>query len=254
MEKSKHDKDPLREAQMALTAMLKVVHDICKKHDISYFLTDGTLLGSIRHGGFIPWDDDADIGMLRKDYNHFKKIIETELPDIYQLESYTLHTTAKHNWLKILYMEDFVWTDSSGNQHKGLSMDIFPYDYVQEKGKISLPGKVFNRLSRIVYPSKVNNLKDLVIQGLNKAKLYNLYCPFNKETNVITYGIETPFYGWAYFEKDRIFPLTTGIFEGIEFNIPNNPDYYLKVVYGDYMKIPDVSEQQTHMSNLQLTE
>lgn len=250
----KSEKNPLREAQKVLTTMLGVIDHICKENDIPYFLTDGSLLGCIRHGGFIPWDDDIDMGMLRKDYNRFKKIIKASLPDIYKIETYSVNTHGKHNWLKIMYLEDFEWADADGKRHKGISIDIFPYDYVLEKEKISLPGRIFNRLSRIYYPRKVTNPKTFLHFILNRSKLFNLYCPFIKESNTITYGVETPFYGWVYFDVNEIFPLSTGVFEGQTFNIPKNPDYYLKVVYGDYMKIPDEKERQIHMSDLQFSE
>lgn len=247
-------KDPLKEAQKVLTSMMVSIHAICEEENIPYFLSDGSLLGCIRHGGFIPWDDDIDIGMLRKDYNKFKKVIKEKLPAIYKVESYKLNTHGKHNWLKIMYLEDFKWIDQDGEIHKGISIDIFPYDYVKGIEKMSLPGKIFNRLSRLIYPKKINNLKDFIALIMVRAKLYNLYCPFNKETNFITYGIETPFYGFAFFKKDEIFPLKTGVFEHQQFNIPCNPDHFLKTLYGDYMKLPEEADRRIHMENLQLTD
>lgn len=246
--------NPLKEAQRVLTSMMLVIHNICKENNIPYFLADGTLLGSIRHGGFIPWDDDIDIGMLRKDYNKFKKVIGDCLPEIYKVESYKLNTHGKHNWLKIMYLEDFEWVDIEGKLHKGISIDVFPFDYVQGKDKISITANIFHRISRLIYPTKVVGLKDFLASIINRMKVHNLYCSFNKETNTITYGIETPFYGYAFFKKDDIFPLKTGIFEDQNFNIPNNPDQYLKLIYGDYMKIPEEADRQIHMVNLQLTE
>jgi lipopolysaccharide cholinephosphotransferase len=254
MTETKPMKNPLKRAQKVLTEMLTVIHNICKDNNIDYFLTDGSLLGHVRHGGFIPWDDDIDIGMLRKDYNRFKKIIDSSLPDIYKVETYDLNTHGKHNWVKIMYLGDFEWVDADGERHKGISLDIFPYDYVLGKEKLSVTGQIFNRLSRVFYPKKITNPKDLLHTILNRSKLYNLYCPFMKETDTITYGVETHFYGIAYFDINEIFPLKTGIFEGQEFNIPKNPDHYLKNIYGDYMKIPDESDRQIHMVNLQLSE
>jgi lipopolysaccharide cholinephosphotransferase len=241
----------LKEVQTVLISMMETIHTICKENNIPYFLSDGSLLGSIRHRGFIPWDDDIDIGMLRKDYNRFKKVLKTSLPDIYKVESYNLNTHGKHNWLKVMYLENFHWVDSDGNRYKGISIDIFPFDFVPEKGQLSLPGQIFNRLSRIYYPKKINGPKPFIHFILNRLKLYNLYSPFNKETKTITYGLETPFYGWRFFDLDEIFPLKTGTFEGREFTIPKNPDYYLKTVYGDYMKVPDEADRHFHYHNLQ---
>ena len=72
---------PLRRQQMVMLEMVKEVDRICRKYDIPYFLYGGTLLGAIRHNGFIPWDDDLDVGLLRKDYQRLMKILPDELPE-----------------------------------------------------------------------------------------------------------------------------------------------------------------------------
>ena len=72
----------LQEAQLRMLEMLCEIDRICKKYDIKYWLDAGTLLGAIRHKGFIPWDDDIDIGMIREDYRKFKSIVKGELDKI----------------------------------------------------------------------------------------------------------------------------------------------------------------------------
>ena len=74
------DGSPLRRQQMVMLEMAKLLDRICKKHDIPYFLYAGSLLGAIRHDGFIPWDDDFDVALLRKDYKRLMKILPDELP------------------------------------------------------------------------------------------------------------------------------------------------------------------------------
>ena len=71
----------LRKAQMREVAILQEVDKICRKHDIKYWIDFGTLLGAVRHGGFIPWDDDLDISMLSSDYQKFMEVAPQELPD-----------------------------------------------------------------------------------------------------------------------------------------------------------------------------
>ncbi|MEO3238618.1 LicD family protein, partial [Parabacteroides distasonis] len=71
---------PLRQAQLVMLRMLKIIDYICRKHDLRYWLCSGTLLGAVRHQGFIPWDDDLDICMLREDYNRFIQIAPLEFP------------------------------------------------------------------------------------------------------------------------------------------------------------------------------
>ena len=82
----------LRQHQLKMLDILIVIDGICKKHGIKYWISDGTLLGAVRHGGFIPWDDDLDIQMMRKDFKHFIKIISKELPENLVLQT---HKTDK---------------------------------------------------------------------------------------------------------------------------------------------------------------
>ena len=79
--------DKMRKIWQVELAMLDKVDTICKKHDIQYFLLNGTLLGAVRHKGFIPWDDDLDIGMLRKDYDRFMEIAQRELEEPYFIQN-----------------------------------------------------------------------------------------------------------------------------------------------------------------------
>ena len=72
----------VRDVQLVLLEMLKDIDALCKKHNIRYWLTGGSRLGAVRHKGFIPWDDDADIGMLREDYEKFQRVVH-ELDDAY---------------------------------------------------------------------------------------------------------------------------------------------------------------------------
>lgn len=250
------ENEALLAAQDVMTDMLKVIHQICEKHDIKYWLTDGSLLGSIRHQGFIPWDDDADVGMLRKDYNRFMEILETELPAPYKIESAENQTHGIHNWCKIMYMEDFEWIDWWGNWTKGLSIDVFPFDYVPEKNKnnISLKEKMVNRIACIRYPLEGNVIKSALQKMINKAKIHDIYAGFNKESSVVTYGMELPYYGYAYFDVEDIFPLKKGKFGRHEFYIPNNYDKFLTTLYGDYMKIPSPENRVSHMANLKFAE
>lgn len=246
-------RNPLKEAQKVLFNMMVHIDEICKNNDIPYWLADGSLLGSVRHQGFIPWDDDIDIGMLRKDYNRFKRVLRTCLSEKYKVETYKLNTNGKHNWLKIMFLDDFEWLDKDGNKHKGISLDIFPFDFAKGDNCISKPMMIFNRLSRLNYPNKITSVKLAIAAVMNRMKWHNLYCAFNHETSTITYGIETPFFRSAFYDIKDIFPLKTGPFEERHFPIPNNADRFLTNLYGDYMTIPKEEDRLIHMENLQLS-
>ena len=78
---------PLRRQQMVMLEMVTVLDKICKKHDIPYFLYGGTLLGAFRHNGFIPWDDDLDVAMMRQDYKRLMKVLPAKLPSYIALQN-----------------------------------------------------------------------------------------------------------------------------------------------------------------------
>lgn len=249
---SNEKKDPLLAAQAVMTDMLKVIHQICEENDIKYWLSDGTLLGAIRHKGFIPWDDDTDIGMLREDYERFVSIIAEKLPAPYKVQSKENQTHGLHNWCKIMYMDDFEWVDWNGNWTKGLSIDVFPFDYAKIPEKTTAV-KLINRLASIKNPLEVNNLKTFGQRCIHKLNLHKFYSLFNREAEYITYGMETPYYGWSFFKTSEIFPLRSGEFEQENFPIPHNFDHYLTKLYGDYMKIPDKKDRVSHMAKLRFS-
>ena len=88
MQEENYEELNLRDAQIIMLNILKEIDKICKKHNLIYFLDGGTLLGAVRHKGFIPWDDDVDIGMPREDYRKFLKIAQKELPDYLFLQTF----------------------------------------------------------------------------------------------------------------------------------------------------------------------
>ncbi|MCB1828331.1 MAG: LicD family protein, partial [Coxiellaceae bacterium] len=129
---------PLRQAQLVMLRMLKIFDHICKKHKLTYWLEAGTLLGAVRHHGFIPWDDDLDVSMLRKDYERFIRLAPDELPsDIFmQTEKsdpgyFNPAVPLKLRDKNSLLIEPHEVEDK--HIHQGIFIDIFPYDTVPEK-------------------------------------------------------------------------------------------------------------------------
>jgi lipopolysaccharide cholinephosphotransferase len=124
----------LRECQLVMLRMLKILHCLCEKHGISYFLVGGTLLGAIRHKGFIPWDDDLDVGMTHGKYEKFVKHAIPELPyDIFfqtfETDIYYAACSRVEARLKDKY-SSYIQSENKRDQkhHLGLQLDIFVYD------------------------------------------------------------------------------------------------------------------------------
>ena len=245
----------LRKLQLRLLDILVEIDKICRKHGIQYWIDFGTLLGSVRHGGFIPWDDDIDVTMPTKDYYRFLEIAPKELPDSLFLQtketdpSYRLliNKVRDRNSLYITKHEDF-----SRNYNKGLYVDIFeatPYAAVQPKLQkfimkwyqktchffsVKQSVNLKNHLAAIVFPIIKINL-DIIWGILNLGQ--KKYIGYAKQFNV---------YGNSY-PSDIVFPLKDISFEGKTFLGPSNPDKYLTSIYGNYMTLPKKEQQHTHI-------
>ena len=109
------------------------IHRICTKNNISYFLDSGSALGAIRHGGFIPWDDDMDIGLLREDYNRFIEIAKKELSDGFALQTFQndanyYKLSAKIHKIGTFYPEE----DAEDYKYQCIFVDVFPFDFAPD--------------------------------------------------------------------------------------------------------------------------
>jgi lipopolysaccharide cholinephosphotransferase len=248
----------LRKAQLRLLEMLVEVDKICKKHNITYWLDGGTALGAYRHKGFIPWDDDVDIAVMRKDYKKILKILQQELPDNLTLQN---HKNEKHfHHLHSRVVDKYSLFDYGDRQpyrdkfkHKGLFLDIL---YV-EKGNLQLkkivdfmyitsfkiirnlcrPNNIFFKI--LAYPAFFASIP--IVQTI---RLFSFLLPHDK----LIYGFGVSF-NWE-FRKSEIFPLKPILFEGRYFPGPNSPHKYLKRCFGNYMEFPPAQERKGHAEKI----
>ncbi len=220
--------------------LLDFVVNVCEKHDFTYWLDYGNLLGAIRHKGFIPWDDDVDIGMLRRDFNVFLEVINKEiervgLNDIMNVTINKRYNLKKDNREDIIpFIQISYQTDP---KHLLAGLDVFVYDYVNE---------VTDDIANKFYTEKVQYHKN-VVGGQDRddaiqSYINELNINFD-ETEYIIPGIENARSKWGrykfnYYKTEDIFPLQKLQFDDREYYCPSNPDLYLKNIYGDYHNVP----------------
>lgn len=259
-------KNKLRQAQLVMLKILKVVDEICQKHKIKYWLDGGTALGAVRHQGFIPWDDDIDICMLRKEYDRFLQAAEKELPNNLFLQVFQNDLDYILYWSKIRDKNSTIIEPSyeKARFHKGIGIDIFPCDFFPNNRFIT--GLEKNIAKAFRYRTKNFHKNMGFLEELNCAvsKLLCMIIPLNLEKLIfrifrhlfrkseswIGYGIGTPFPG--RYKKDTIFPLGHAIFEGALFPIPNKVEKYLRNLYGDYERLPAFEDRKPHSVKIEV--
>lgn len=254
----------LRDAQMIMVDILSEVHRICEKHGIKYYLSDGTLLGAVRHGGFIPWDDDLDISMMREDYDKFLKIAAQELSKDFFLQTFYTdpYYDVYHIPLKIRHNGSIFIEKKEKNKkyHQGIYIDIFPIDKVPDsKFKHKFQKFISKSLLTMKMDISTEDFPSLKFWGRSFLQLLGKIMSFkfinkmlhatekwNKESksHTYTYGHEL-MWSTEYKEEDLL-PLKNISFEGKEFLGPNNPNAILTKLYGDYMKLPPEQERVWH--------
>lgn len=218
----------LRDIQLANLALLKELDYVCKQNGLQYWLDGGTLLGAVRHKGFIPWDDDIDVAMLRNDYtqiiNAFDK--SSRNPNIYAELTKDINNNCiikiQHKKCKHLFIDIFPW-DNYGKK-------LTPNEQLEQSKYIKNIRKNFKNLDL-----SINNLKEKLDTTMKNKILTNK----NDENSNYVWGIDYNHqWGNWFTEYEVLNPLKTIEFEGKIFPCMNNPDDFLKRVYGDYMSYP----------------
>lgn len=261
----------LRDAQMLMVDILKDVHDICERHDLKYFLDAGTLLGAVRHKGFIPWDDDMDIGMLREDYEKFIEIAKKELPDHLFLQ--TFETDDKYDIYQVPCKIRYNGTiliekgiSENSEMHNGVYIDVFPYDSLPKSKFIY---KIQRMLSYNVLKSfiRIREIPDnltfkneithtfykIIIKAFpykRRKKFFDFLVKWNDVNSpYMGYGLDTVWSEYIY-KKEDYFNLEKLEFEGNYFYGPKNYHAILTQLYGDYMILPKEEDRQWHAKEI----
>lgn len=227
----------LRQCQLVMLRMLKILDHICTRHNIEYFLLGGTLLGAIRHKGFIPWDDDLDIGMTRDNYNRFLKFGVSELPSDIFFQTVNTDPEYPQNSVVDARLRDkyssYHHIGRPNNPwHEGLQVDIFVHD------QSFLPYEMFVVwTNRILRRLKNQNHRTVVL------KMMKALIPFNK-----VYGSnyqQNPRMG-AFITKEELATLIRVPFEDTEVWAPVGYHSFLTRQFGNYMQLPPENKRITN--------
>ena len=245
----------LRTCQLKQLGILEEIDRICRKHNISYWLDGGSLLGAVRHGGFIPWDDDIDIAMPQDDARRFAEVAPKELPPPLRLQTPDTENTRepimKVRDLNSFYVEGN--EDFSLDYCKGLFVDIFPMiDYPNvSRAFCRKYGKDMSRCYSILHHSHQYSWRavaELLYFGARYQfckLMWKAAFAFKRTGTYMSNILINNGYGIMH-RRDSIFPLGTIEFEGKRFSAPDNTDAYLHDLYRDYMQIPPKEKQKIH--------
>lgn len=255
------DGSELRRYQLYLLDMLKDFDALCRRHDIKYWLSSGTCIGAVRHGGFIPWDDDVDVEMLPEDY---KKLLSVFSED----ERYVLQTIDSDPYYAISFSKfrdkHSRLSELSGlsrfSSYSGAFIDIFPMERASKvmthvSSYLTLP--MLYLWSNIIipkfdkYPGWLRGafrIQKGIVRGIvGVCRMVNSIYP----TDALYHALGSPFYVKRRWRED-VFPTVNMKFEDGYFPVPNNYHHYLTELYGNYEALPPIERiQAPHVNGIE---
>ena len=263
--------EELKKIQSLELEALHTIITVCEKCNIEYFLVGGSVLGAIRHDGFIPWDDDIDVGMTRDNYRRFLKEAPQLLPEKYYLQ--TPYNGDKNPYfyskLRINGTKFVEYCNRQINMHHGVFVDIFPFDEVPDEEQLNK--EQFEKVQKLIrlfsfrqvpdisekpitIPDKLKSIFRRSIHFASRVIPYD-YLAQKLEKEITKYNgtgqkalacLNFPKRKVSYILKTDLYPLTSHNFDGVSASIPYNYDAYLRTQYNDYMKLPPEEQRFGH--------
>lgn len=261
------EENDLKKLKQVNLEIIKYFDKFCRDNNISYWMDGGTLLGAVRHKGFIPWDDDIDIGMLRKDYNIFLRKFNEENA-YFVLQSFENDPNYPHAFAKFgLKGSVLLEKDTPSEFKQKISIDIFPFDNAPNSFLSRKIQKFSTKCAKMLIYKKNGYTFSFEKKGVigslfgqfllffskifSKKILINILNYFSQKYN--TRKTEFVFsVGTNYTYDDKLFPyevvsrLTELPFENIMLFGPKDWDFYLKQMLNDYMSLPPIEKQVSH--------